>query len=97
MHVARRATLGQKHDCLPGRVTRTNDRDIGTVVQVSFNGRAGIVETRTGKAIRSVGLEAPPVNSEREQQYTPAYPGAAGELEQRRIHKDPAVSAFNDR
>ena len=85
MHLARRAALGQKHDGLSGRVARANDRDVGAVVQVSFDGRTGIVDARAGKAIRSVGLQAPPVNSEREQNDTTANLRAAIQMKHMEI------------
>ena len=58
MHLARRTALGQEHDGLPGRVTRAHDRDVGAVVQVRFDGRTGIVDARSGKAIRSARPQA---------------------------------------
>ena len=81
MHLARRTALGQEHDGLSGRVARADDRDVGAVVQVSFDGRAGIVDARTGEAIRSAGLQPPPVNSEREQNDTTANLGTAIQMQ----------------
>ena len=65
---ARRTALGQEHHRLPGRVAAADHRDILCVVEVRFHRRAGVVDPRAGKAVRAVGLQAPPTHPQGQQQ-----------------------------
>ena len=67
MDLARRAAFGQKHDGLPSRIPRADDRDIRAVIKVGFHRRAGVVDARAQKAVGPLGFQSPPADSQREQ------------------------------
>src|ERR1700677_5138078 len=92
MHLPRWTALGQEHGSLTGRVARADDCNIGAVVQIRFDGRAGIVDARTGEAISSGSLQPPPVNAESKENDTTANLGAAIQMKHMEIPSHPTLS-----
>ena len=78
----RATALGQKHDCLPGRVARADDRHVGVVVDVGFDRGAGVIDARAREAVGARGFQPPPANAQGQENHAAADLGAAIELEQ---------------
>src|SRR5438034_471330 len=60
MHCARRTAFGEKHGGLSGRVAAADHGDVGAVVEIGFDGRAGVVDAGAGVAVRSRRLQLAP-------------------------------------
>jgi hypothetical protein len=58
MHRAISTAVRQKHDRLSGRIAPADNRDVGAVINVGFNRRAGVIAARAREAIGPHGFQA---------------------------------------
>ncbi len=72
MHLARRATFGQKHRGLRGGVGAADHRHVAAVVKVGLDRGAGVINPRAQKAIGPFGLQSPPANPQGQQHHSAA-------------------------